>query len=537
MGEEHSAAKGVFILSVAGMVAKFISVFYTPFLVGILKDDGYAIYSQTTEIFLFIYAITCMGAQPAVAKVVSELSALGNEEGAKKALRISRKFYMMLGGGLGILMMILAIPLCNLFGISDAAYGVMALGPCVLITCILSAYRGYMQGKGHMTQIAISQVIEQLLNVILSLLCAYILVQVSTAAGNAGAQVGTSVGALFAMLYLVYSLDKKYSKEEEEIESLTNVRKVSEKKILRKIIMYSIPITLSTGMQNFGGLVDMVNVNSRLAVAGFEKEIANSLYGQLGKYKTLLSVPLVIITSIGTTTLPAIARSMVLNERKEVKRKIAYAFKMAFSIAIPAAVGLSMLSELVYATLYNRTDGHKLMMIGAFILILYTTTQIQAVIMQSINKLYFILGTFMLGIVTKIIVNYIFVGIPGINIYGVLIGNVFWHLIPAVLNHKKLCKIMKMRLSIPKLVIKPAIASIVMAGVIYLLKLPLKYVFEVISLSRVTAAPITIIIVAIGGIVYLYLMIAMGGIRKSDIQTISPKLIRMMPRFMRRKLR
>ena len=35
----------------------------------------------------------------------------------------------------------------NLFGISDAAYCVMALGPCVLITCILSAYRGYMQGK------------------------------------------------------------------------------------------------------------------------------------------------------------------------------------------------------------------------------------------------------------------------------------------------------------------------------------------------------------------------------------------------------
>ncbi|MBS5872465.1 MAG: hypothetical protein KIC57_09135, partial [Porphyromonas sp.] len=126
--------------------------------------------------------------------------------------------------------------------------------------------------------------------------------------------------------------------------------------------MYSIPITLSTGMQNFGGLVDMVNVNSRLIFAGFDRRMADTLYGQLGMYKTLLSVPLVVITSIGTTTLPSIARSMVLNERREVKRKIAYAFKMAFSIAIPAAVGLSMLSELVYATLYNRTDGHKLMM-------------------------------------------------------------------------------------------------------------------------------------------------------------------------------
>ena len=394
-----------------------------------------------------------------------------------------------------------------------------------------------MQGKGHMTQIAVSQVIEQLINVILSLLCAYILVQVSTVLGNAGAQVGTSVGALFATLYLIYSLDKKYSQEEDEIESLTNVRKVSEKKILRKVIMYSIPITLSTGMQNFGGLVDMVNVNNRLLIAGFDKDSANALYGQLGMYKTLLSVPLVIITSIGTTTLPAIAKSMVLNDRKEVKRKIAYAFKMAFSIAIPAIVGLSMLSELIYVTLYNQTYGHKLMMIGAFLLFLSTMTQIQAVIMQSINKLYFILGTFMAGITVKIIVNYIFVGIPGINIYGVLIGNLFWHLIPAILNHKKLCEIMRMRLSIPKLVIKPVIASVFMAGVIYLLKLPLKYVFEFISLSRLTAAPITIVIIAIGGIVYLYLMILMGGIRKSDIQTISPKLIRIMPRFMRRKLR
>ena len=537
MGEERSAARGVFILSLAGMIAKFISVFYSPILVSILDVDGFGIYSRTTEIFVFIYAITCMGAQPAVAKVVSELSALGNEKEADKALRIARKFYIILGGVLGTLMIVLAIPLCNLLGIPDTAYGVMALGPCVLITCILSAYRGYMQGKGYMTQIAISQVIEQFVNVILSLLCAYILVQVSLAAGNAGAQVGTSVGALFAVLYLVYSLDKKYSQEEEEIESLKGERKISEKKILRKIIMYSVPITLSTGMQNFGGLVDMVNVNSRLIFAGFDKTMADQLYGQLGMYKTLISVPLVIITSIGTITLPAISRAMVLNDRKEVKKKIAYAFKMGFAIAIPAAVGLSMLSELVYVTLYNRTDGHKIMMIGAYLLLFFTITQIQAVIMQSINKLYFILGTFMAGIGVKIIVNYIFVGIPSINIYGVLIGNLFWHLIPAILNHRKLCKIMKMRLPISRIVIKPVIASLAMGGVIYLLKLPLEFIFRFIKLSRITAAPITVLIVCIGGFVYLYLMIAMGGIRKMDIETVSPKIIRVMPRFMRKKLK
>ncbi|MDU1829409.1 Gx transporter family protein, partial [Anaerococcus sp.] len=49
------------------LLALYIYGFKVAFLVGILKDDGYGIYSQTTEIFLFIYAITCMGAQPAVA--------------------------------------------------------------------------------------------------------------------------------------------------------------------------------------------------------------------------------------------------------------------------------------------------------------------------------------------------------------------------------------------------------------------------------------------------------------------------------------
>ena len=71
MGEEHSAAKGVFILSVAGMVAKFISVFYSPILVSILDVDGFGIYSRTTEIFLFIYdhesvshSVMCDSLQP-----------------------------------------------------------------------------------------------------------------------------------------------------------------------------------------------------------------------------------------------------------------------------------------------------------------------------------------------------------------------------------------------------------------------------------------------------------------------------------------
>lgn len=536
MREESSAAKGMFILSLAGIMAKVMSVIYTPLLVAILGDDGYGIYSRSTEVFVFVYALTCMGAQPAVAKVVAEYTALDNKKGAIRVLKVARKFYILLGGLLGLIMMLLAKPVCSFFNIPDVAPGIIALGPCILITSLLAVLRGFMQGKNNMKPIAISQVYEQLLNVFISLLGAFILVQTSLTLGSAGAQIGTSVGALFACFYIIYCYDKaRY--HDEALEAPYVGKKIRDKAILKKLLMYSIPITISAGLQNFGGIVDMFNVSGRLLVAGFSESQADVLYGFYGKYRTLYGVPLVIITAIGTTTLPALAKSLVLKERKELKKKISQAFKLVFLIAIPSAVGLSILSSDIYLTLYNSTNGADMVKLGSFVMVLMALTQTQSVVLQGVNKLYYLLGAFCIGLLVKIIVNFILVGMPDINIYGVIIGNALWHIIPGILNHKKICSTMKMRMPLIRLVIKPLIASLVMAVAIYVVKIPADLIYRFLGESRLTAAPICLIAVAIGVVVYGYMMIVMGGVTKSDIEGISPKIMKLLPRFMRVKLK
>lgn len=537
MKEQSSTAKGMFMLSFAGIMAKVMSVIYTPFLTKILGNEGYGVYSKTTEIFLFVYALSCMGAQPAVAKVVAEYTALGNHKGANRVLKVAGGFYFVFGSILALGMVLLAGPVSKMANTPESALGIKALAPCIVITSILAILRGYMQGKSEMTPIAISQIAEQFLNVVLSLLCAFILVQSSISFGNAGAQVGTSVGALFACFYIIYCYDKK-RKDEEELLNSASSKKIKDKAILKKVIRYAVPITISAGLQNFGGIVDMLNVSNRLVnSAGFTESYANVLYGLLGKYKTLYGVPLVLITAIGTTALPSIAKLIVLKERKEAKKSISYAFKLAFMISIPAAVGLSMVSEEVYVALYGDSLGYKVMMYGSVILVLMSTTQIQGVVLQSINKLYYVLGTFSIGIIVKIIINYILVGITPINIYGVVVGNIFWHLIPAYLNHQEICKVMKMRMPFLRLTIKPVFASLVMAATIFLCKKPMSIIYRFVGLTRLTAIPAVLILVGIGGFVYLYLMIRIGGIMKRDIEAISPKIFRFMPRFMRIKLR
>ena len=536
MKEGSSAAKGVLILSIAGILTKVISLLYVPFLRSILGSEGYGIYSQITEVFLFVYAITSVGAQPAVAKVVSEFIALEEYEKAERTLKISRNFYVLIGVIVGILMLLLAKPLTKLGNIPETAYGIMALAPCVVITAALSSYRGYMQGKMNMKAIGVSQILEQILNVFVSLLFAFILVQFSLEYGAAGGQIGTSVGALFACFYIIYCRNKSED-EFEEFKGTRRERSKSNKQILRRVISYSIPIMISSGLQNFGGLVDMVNITNRLLAAGLTANKAKILYGNYGLYKTLYGVPLILITAIGTTVLPTISRAMAIKDRKEIRRNIKYAFKVALAIAIPAAVGLLMLSEDVYRTLFGSTDGAKIMTIGSFIIILMTMTQIQSVILQGINKFYFVVGSFSIGIICKIIANYIFVGIPKINIYGAIIGSTIWLLIPSIMNHIKIKKTMKMKLPLVRYIVKPVLASIAMAIAILLIHQPAKFIYRFITPSRLTSIPVVIISIGIGIFVYAYLMILMRGISKDDIQKISPKIIRIMPRFMRRKLR
>ncbi len=532
----ESSTKGFVILSAAGLLAKLMSVFYVPLLRRTIGLEGLGIYQMCYEVFIFAYAVTTLGAQPAIAKVVAELTATKNKRDAIKALKISTILYAGVGGVISILIMILSTPIANAIGTPEAAYGLLFLAPSIFVTSILSAYRGYFQGKNNMTEIAVSQVLEQIINVGVSLAFAYVLVKISIPYGSAGGTVGTTLGAIIACLYMVYVYYKK-NYEGEVFDAELPVKRVSNKRIVRKLVKYGVPITLSAGLQNLGSLIDMVNVKNRLAYAGFLEKQANELYGILGTYKTLLSVPLVIVTALATTVLPAIVSAVAIKDKKEIRRKVNFAFRITYAVTIPAAVGLAVLSKEIYLLLYGSVQGYELMIYGSVVVILMAVVQIQNVILQSMNKLYFVLGTFMIGIVAKIATNYILVGMPEINVLGAVFGNFLWFVIPFLLNQRKLSKTLKMKLPLFKHTLKPILSSVGMVAGIYLIKEPFGVLLILLNAGGVLQGLVTMLMISVGGFVYLYLMIILGGIRKNDITSFSQKAYNILPRFLRVKLK
>ncbi|SCJ72457.1 Probable cell division protein ytgP [uncultured Clostridium sp.] len=534
--EEKSVGRSFLILSLAGVLVKILSAVYIPLLTLIIGSAGYGIYSSSYSAFVFILAVTSMGAQPAITKVVAELKALGYHKDAYNAMKIARNYLAIFGFAFMVIFIAFGDGIANGMNSPSSALSLKFLAPTILLSAMLAAYRGYMQGVDSMKEIAVSQVVEQIFNVVFSLIFAFLLKNISLEWGSAGGTVGTTIGALIAIVYVIYIFNKNdyYT---EAVRSNEEGKRISKKRIINKLIQYGLPITMVAAVQNSAGLIDAIIVKGRLLAAGFEQIRVDELFGTLNYFNTLIYVPLTIVTALCTAIFPRIIASYVQKNRKELKNQISYSYRLTYLITIPAAIGLSVLSKEIFLFLLNDSYGYQMLAYGSIVLIFMSITSIQNTILQGVNKLYLVLTTASIGILIKFVVNFILVGIKDINIFGAVIGSVFAFLIPAIINHKRIQRLFKIRIPIIRQGMIPLMSSIIMGVVVVICKGPLLRLVNIFEGGRIAIGIVAIVSVAIGGLVYLIAMILLHGLRKEDLDLISPRLYEVMPRILRKKIK
>lgn len=535
--EQKSLGRGFLILSIAGIATKLLSAIYVPLLRAIIGQTGYGVYTAGYDIFVFLIAVTSLGAQPAVTKVVTELRAVGNTKDALRAMKIARKYLAIVSIIIAIIFALISFPLAKLTNREQSALTFLFLSPAIIFAAILAAYRGYMQGVEEMQSLGISQVIEQFINVLLSLVFGFVLISFtrSTAWGSAGGTIGTSLGAIIAIIYIIY-IYKKNNYEDLAIKEDNSRKRISDKRILRKLLIYTVPITLVAGLQNFAGVIDTVTLGKGLTAGGFSNTDIDNMSALLSYYKTLVYVPLSIVTAFGTSIFQSVIQAFIRKERKVLKKQVSYAFRITYLIVIPATFGLSILSKEVYLFLFNTDKGYNLLTYGSALLIFMSITTIQNVILQGINKLYLIIVSATSGIVVKILINILLVRIPDVNIMGAMIGTFVSFIIPSIINHRQLKRFLKVRIPIIGLAIIPTICSIFMSIAIVFAKNPLSQLVLSLGNNRIAVAIETLILIIIGAIVYLYSMVYLGGIGKQDVALFPARLVRVLPRGIRKKL-
>ncbi|WP_294345451.1 oligosaccharide flippase family protein, partial [uncultured Clostridium sp.] len=207
--KQKSLGRGIVILSISSIILKLLSSIYMPILSLILKDEGMAIYNIGYNYFVFLFAITSLGFQPVITKLVVE-------EKTKKSGRVfevlneSKRFLMILGAIVSILFIILSKSLSVIANSKDVINVIMFLAPAIFFAAVLTSYRGFFQGDNNIDDLVISNIIEQVFNVAISLIFASLLIKVSISFGSAGGTIGTTIGAIGAIMFLRYSLNRRY---------------------------------------------------------------------------------------------------------------------------------------------------------------------------------------------------------------------------------------------------------------------------------------------------------------------------------------
>jgi stage V sporulation protein B len=526
----QSTSKGFAILSAAGFMVKFLSLLYVPFLLSILGDVGYGIYARAYPIFVYMYVLTNAGIPVAISKMVSELIAVGNYKDAVKTFKIARFLLFILGLMMSLLMLIFAGDLADMAKSSNAKLAIMALAPTILISSVLSAYRGYFQGRGNMTPTAVSQVLEQIANTIFSLAFAAYFIKFGLAAGAAGGTIGTTLGALVAAIYMIHAYEKNKVFRVPKGYSNLSTKRFTTKKLIKKLLSYAMPMTICLGLQQSGLLIDIRIVQSRLFDSGLIERQVTILWGVLTQYTTLIGVPIAIISSLAITILPSISSLVALGDKKAVRSKINYAFRLCFLIAVPSAVGLAVLAKPIIYLLHFGPDVSRLLTYGSVVIILMAVVSIQTSILQGLGKLYLVTVYAVLALIGKIIINYIFVAIPSFNILGAVMGNGASFAILLILNYLTINKVLKVRINLNRHAIKPIIASGVMAVVAKIIHFNFNFIFSFIKEGYFANAMAILISMGFAILTYFSILVLIGGITKEDLEVFPRKITKLIPK-------
>lgn len=509
-----SFVKGAAILGIAGVVVKILGAFFRIPLGNFIGSEGMGYYQGAYAFFNLLLVVSTAGIPTAIAKIISERLAVGNEKGATRVLKSALVLMVFIGCFIACLMLFGAPYLSSATGNPGSLYSMWALVPALLFVSIMACFRGYFQGRQMMQPYAMSQVIEQFFRVIGGLALAVALLGTSLQFAAAGATIGASIGSLSGLV-AIFWMYRRFVKRNPHIKTQGSDEKESFWTILGQILMIAIPITIGASVVPIISSTDAGIVILRLKDIGISGEHAQSLYGQLSGFaQSIVNLPQVVTAAVQISIVPAIANLRVLKDKQGLSHNIETGLRLAMIIGLPCAVGIALLSEPIIQLLYPLqpdvwvTTGQILGIFGWGIIFL-SLYQITTGIIQGLGRPMLPALFLVLGAVWKIILTYVLVGIPELNVLGAALATIFAYGFASLLNVLYILRHKDVSINYQKVFVRPIIDVIGMGITVY----GSYALFSHLIPGRLA----TILAIGLGGLVYVILLFATNTITDEDL--------------------
>ena len=526
--KKQNFLQGAALLAIATAIVKLIGAFYKLPLNMAIGAEGYSYFTTAYDIYSVMLLISTAGLPVAVSRMISQASTLEHYTRMRKIFRTALVMFAFMGALTSVLMIFGAKPLANVMNQPDAWISIACLGPCGILICLMSAYRGYFNGQGDMAPTSVTQVIEAFVKLVVGLALAFLLIRmtgkVALAAG--GAILGVTMGSAIALVYMLAKFRPAYRSL-----PVTDEDPGTTKDTVKELLTIAIPITIgSAGLQlltviesglYMDRLVHLMETGQYMShmVEGTvtAQKAAATLKGLFNMTQTIFNMPCAFIIPIAVSVLPAVTSFLTLGDHAGVRETEESASRITGLLSLPCAVGLTVLARPIMALL-GGYEGEQLELSAQFMAIqgitvfLYAIIQYTNALLQSHGYVNIPVINMLSSGVIRLVLVYVMVGNPNLGLMGAPLGAFIGYLLIAVLNLVAIRLKVEQKPKLLKNLLRPALPALVMGVAVFFCYRALVSVLGIDG-SRVILAGAPIMV---GVVVYFACVVLMKSITRED---------------------
>ena len=526
--KKQNFLQGAALLAIATAIVKVIGALYKLPLNMAIGAEGYSYFTTAYDIYAVMLMISTAGLPVAVSRMISQASTLQHYTQMRKVFRTALSIFAILGVITSALMILGAKPLANLMSQPDAWISIACLGPCGILICLMSAYRGYFNGQGNMLPTSVTQVIEAVGKLVVGLALAFLFIRLtgSVALAAGGAILGVTVGSAVALVYMLAKFRRSY-----KALPVTPEAPGSTKETVKELLAIAIPITIgSAGLQlltviesglymdRLVGLIESGRYMSHMVGGSVTAmKAAATLKGLFNMTQTIFNMPCAFIIPITVSILPAVTSYLTMGDDKGVRETEESASRITGLLSLPCAVGLTVLARPIMALL-GGYEGEQLELSAQFMAIqgitvfLYAIIQYTNALLQSHGYVNVPVVNMLSAGVVRLILVYVMVGNPNIGLTGAPVGAFIGYLLIAVLNLVAIRRKVTQKPKLLQNLLRPVMPALVMGVVVFFCYKALVSLLGIDG-SRVILAGAPI---AVGVVVYFVCVVIMKSITRED---------------------
>ena len=310
----------------------------------------------------------------------------------------------------------------------------------------------------------------------------------------------------------------------------------SDKSIMKQIIRTAAPIAFSSVVLNLSNLIDDTTIRTRLKYAletGYDvvKEmysealslsgtldegISNYLYGTHGSVVDIKNLIPTITLTLGISAIPALTAAWANKNKQDIKVTVESTLRVTMMIAMPAGFGIAALAGPILNLLYSSESAmfsiaEPLLVVYGLGLFLFAATSPMTNMLQAVGRMDIPIKSIFVGSCAKILLNFILIGNPAINIKGAPVSTTVCYIIIFAINLTSLVKVTKVKIDYVSVYLKPLISGLLCGAVAFASN------WLIAEKLGIESRLVCLVAVGCGGITYAISMLLFKGIVKDDV--------------------